>query len=383
HLYSKAVTGSETWTWIHSPAFRATPFDMKAEADQHFLSGVNQLIGHGWPYSPPQAGTPGWPFYAAGVFTEKNPWWPVMPDVARYLQRVSFLLRQGDPVADVALYAPTGDARAGMRPGTPGYLNLWVGIRDAIGPKIIPAILDAGYSFDLFDDGTLKEAEAGKYKVVVLPAVKWMPEATRRWLDAYAGKGGTVSIAGDGLRSHLTAAVQPDVDIAPSLSAIGFVHRRLPDSDIYFLANTSNVAHEVNVGFRSRRPDAGLWDPFTGRSERLDASAMRIALRFEPYGSRVVVFRATASSAALAKKRSAVASQELRSGWTVTVGTTPPRAVDLPHSWITDDTTRFFSGTAVYRRRLEAPAAFRTAGTRVFLDFGDARPIEREALAGG
>ena len=47
------VTSSETWTWLHSPAFRATPLDMKAEADRHFLQGINQLIGHGWPYSPP------------------------------------------------------------------------------------------------------------------------------------------------------------------------------------------------------------------------------------------------------------------------------------------------------------------------------------------
>ena len=97
HLFGRPVTASETWTWLHSPAFRATPLDMKAEADQHFLSGINQLIGHGWPASPPQAGTPGWPFYAAGVLSDKNPWWPVMPDLSAYLQRVSFLLRQGDP----------------------------------------------------------------------------------------------------------------------------------------------------------------------------------------------------------------------------------------------------------------------------------------------
>lgn len=53
HLFGKPVTSSETWTWIRSPAFRATPLDIKAEADQQFLTGVNQLIGHGWPYSPP------------------------------------------------------------------------------------------------------------------------------------------------------------------------------------------------------------------------------------------------------------------------------------------------------------------------------------------
>src|SRR5580704_18130533 len=112
HLYGRPVTSSETWTWLHSPVFRATPLDMKAEADIHFLEGVNQLIGHGWPYSPPSAGEPGWRFYAAAVFNDHNPWYTVMPDVTRYLQRVSFLLRQGKPVNDVALLLPTDDAWA-------------------------------------------------------------------------------------------------------------------------------------------------------------------------------------------------------------------------------------------------------------------------------
>jgi hypothetical protein len=40
---------------------------MKAEADLHFLQGINQLVGHGWPYSPQVAGEPGWRMYAAGL----------------------------------------------------------------------------------------------------------------------------------------------------------------------------------------------------------------------------------------------------------------------------------------------------------------------------
>ncbi|HSQ19046.1 MAG TPA: glycosyl hydrolase, partial [Blastocatellia bacterium] len=88
HLFGRPVTSSETWTWLHSPSFRATPLDIKAEADLHFLQGVNQLIGHGWPYTAPGVEYPGWRFYAAGVFNEKNPWWIVMPDVSKYLQRV-------------------------------------------------------------------------------------------------------------------------------------------------------------------------------------------------------------------------------------------------------------------------------------------------------
>ena len=95
--------------------FRATPLDMKAEADQHFLCGINQLICHGWPYTPRRASRyPGWSFYAAAVFDEKNPWWIVMPDVTKYLQRVSYILRQGTPANDVALFLPNNDAWANL-----------------------------------------------------------------------------------------------------------------------------------------------------------------------------------------------------------------------------------------------------------------------------
>jgi hypothetical protein len=60
---------------------------MKAEADLHFLQGVNQLVAHGWPYTPPSVPEPGWRFYAAAVFNQHNPWWIVMPDITTYLQR--------------------------------------------------------------------------------------------------------------------------------------------------------------------------------------------------------------------------------------------------------------------------------------------------------
>ena len=90
---------------------------MKAEADRFFLQGINQLMGHGWPYSPISAGEPGWRFYAAGAFNTHNPWWIVMPDVTRYLQRVSWILRQGEPANQIALFLPEDDAWAEFAPG--------------------------------------------------------------------------------------------------------------------------------------------------------------------------------------------------------------------------------------------------------------------------
>jgi hypothetical protein len=386
HLFGKPVTSSETWTWLHSPAFRATPIDLKAEADQHFLSGINQLIGHGWPYSPPQAGSPGWMFYAAGVYSDKNPWWPVMADTARYLQRVSFLLRQGDPVADVALYAPTDDAWSLIRPGSGRNLNLLAGIRDLVGPAIVPAILDAGHTFDLIDDETLAEAQRRRYRLIVVPRVTHMPEATRRWLAAYAAGGGKVLEAGNGddLQKRLAAAIAADVALDPAGSAIGFVHRRLRDADVYFLANTTNVARTVRATFGDRTPNVEVWDPMMGAIERADAPGDAMTLAFEPHGSRIVVFRKSAGTSPVSAPRRAAGATELRTGWTVTLGgTARGGTIDLPHSWADDPSTRFFSGTASYSRAVDVPAAFRAAGARVYLDFGAAPSVERDALPGG
>jgi hypothetical protein len=386
HLFGKPVTSSETWTWLHSPAFRATPIDLKAEADQHFLSGINQLIGHGWPYSAPQAGSPGWMFYAAGVYSDKNPWWPVMADTARYLQRVSFLLRQGDPVADVALYAPTDDAWSLIRPGSGRNLNLLAGIRDLVGPAMVPAILDAGHTFDLIDDETLAEAQRRRYRLIVVPRVTHMPDATRRWLAEYAAGGGTVLEAGnpDDLPKRLAAAIPADVALDPAGSVIGFVHRRLRDADLYFLANTSNVPRTVRATFSDRTPNVEVWDPMTGGIERTDASGDGMTLAFEPHGSRIVVFRKSAGTSPLAALRRAAGATQLSTGWTLTIGGTPRAGtIDLPHSWADDPSTRFFSGTASYSRAVDVPAAFRAAGARVYLDFGDAPSVQRDALPGG
>src|SRR5207248_4395445 len=199
HIYGRPVTSSETWTWLHSPVFRATPLDMKAEADRHFLMGINQLVGHGWPYTPERVDYPGWRFYAAAVFDEKNPWWIVMPDIAGYLQRSSYLLRQGAAVNDVALYLPNDDGWAHFTSGNPHLIEI---LRERVGADVISTILDSGYGFDFFDDDVLKKTgrvEQNKlvlgsshYRVIVLPAVERITLETMRKLEEFALEGGIV-----------------------------------------------------------------------------------------------------------------------------------------------------------------------------------------------
>jgi len=191
-------------------------------------------------------------------------------------------------------------------------------------------------------------------------------------------------VSEDDLSRRLSAAVPADVALSPPAPEIGFVHRRLPDADIYFLANSANGPRRVTARFRAQTPNAERWSPFTGETERIESRGGELALEFEPYGSRIVVFRREPGSAPLPKTRSVAASEDLHAGWTFSVaGASRAATVDLPHSWSEDAATRYFSGTATYRRTAPLPAAFRAPGTRVYLDFGEARAAEREPLPGG
>ena len=75
-----------------------------------------------------------------------------MPDVTKYLQRVSSTLRQGKPANDVAVYLADDDAWANF---TPGNISLTSLVGRYLGNSV-GTILDAGYNLDFFDDGMLE-----------------------------------------------------------------------------------------------------------------------------------------------------------------------------------------------------------------------------------
>jgi hypothetical protein len=360
HLYDRPVISSETWTWLHSPVFRATPLDVKAEADLHFLQGINQLIGHGWPYTAEGAAYPGWRFYAAGAFNDKNPWWIVMPDVSRYLQRVSFLLRQGRPVNDVAVYLPVDDTWAHYVPGKVGSMIETMNQR--VGPDLLPAILGAGFNLDFIDDGVLAGRARidqgalaigpGRYRAIILPGIERISPETLRALEGFAAAGvrvfatrrtpalapgykataadhadvaaasarlfGSPSSAGvfvereSDLAAALASRLQPDMAAASGAADLGVVHRRLSGADLYFVANTSNAAIGTTATFRAAAARAERWDPMTGRTAPLPVrqaadgtsrggptrpEAATVDLHLAPYESTVILFAADAASA--------------------------------------------------------------------------------------
>ncbi|MGA2569351.1 MAG: glycosyl hydrolase [Terracidiphilus sp.] len=413
HVYGRPISSSETWTWLHSPAFRATPLDMKAEADTFFLQGINQLVGHGWPYSPASAGEPGWSFYAAAVFNDHNPWWVVMPDVTKYLTRMSYLLRQGTPANDVAVLLPEEDAQARFRPG---HVSVSDEMPQLLGPDLVPALLDAGYNFDFIDSAAI-DHKGIQYPVLILPGVERLPLATYRRIEEYASRGGAViavkslpsrdpglkesprdsdavakisqeMFAAGAKNARLVAspaeldaaigtALKPDVTFTPATPEVGFIHRKLPHADIYFLANTSNQPHTVVASFRVKRAAAERWDPFTGETAVAGPSTVQI-LTLAPYQSEVVVFTDRLGPPTPTPDAKPFEAIDLTHDWKVTFDRTgATETMPLLHSWVDEEGERYYSGTATYESSVEIPAEVAKAG-RVYLDFGEGTPVERE-----
>jgi hypothetical protein len=360
HLLGNNVTSAETFTWLHSPAFRATPLDMKAEVDLHFLIGVNQVIGHGWPYSPPQVGEPGWSLYAAAVFNDHNPWHPVMPDVARYIQRTSFLLRQGEPSNQVVLLLPTDDAWAAF---SPGKVSVTQEMERLISPALMSAILSAGYNIDYIDADAINKLGI-HYPVLVIPPTNRIPPETLAKIQHYLAGGGKVICVGstpavEGGAQHvgdesslgeaLHKSVAPDFQLQSHNDEIGFIRRKLPGADIYFVANTSNNPVAAQAGFATPYKFGQSWDAETGAAVPLPGPAA-ITLDLAAYESAIFVFSDTPSrgpASPVAEKPLADLTTDWKVAFTST-GKTISEAV-LAH-WTSDPATRFYSGEAVYER---------------------------------
>ena len=415
HLYDRNVTSAETWTWLHSPAFRATPLDMKAEADRMFILGVNQLVGHGYPYSPPEAGEPGWALYAAAVFNSHNPWFPVMPDVTKYLQRVSWLLRQGKPANDVAILLPEDDAQAAF---TPGHVSITDGMRKRIAPGLMAAILDAGYNIDYIDAATIDKLGAIPYPILILPPTDRIPLTTYRKIESYATSGKVIAIeklpslapglleqndspqieaisaklfhenghlgvyldSVSSLPGALRSALPPDLEARGQAAGLGFIHRKLPDSDVYFLVNTGNQPIDSSIQFRSDRSVVECWDPDSGDILQSTAriAGVGIPLKLAPYESRVFVLKDN-SDAGIRTLRDTQAQftdsaaevlADLSSGWKIEFAdSSAPQALPSLTSWTELPGKEYYSGEAVYTRNVSI-ADSPQAGTRIFLDFG-------------
>jgi len=197
HLYAKPLASAETYTWLRTPLFMTTLEQMKAATDSTFLDGLNHLVNHGYSYSPPVAGEPGWAFYASTEVNHTNTWWRHYPHLVRYVRRTQALLQHGVSVNPVAVYLPLADVFALQGAGG---VHMDVEFERQLGRDFLFGLRTAGYDFDLLHDHALTtraRVEGGRllagnaaFSAVVVPAVRLMPPDALARLAELAEHGG-------------------------------------------------------------------------------------------------------------------------------------------------------------------------------------------------
>jgi hypothetical protein len=216
HLAGKTVVLAEAWTWTGIPdRFSDTLEDLKLCSDLHFLCGINALYGLTYAYSPTELGSPGWVPYFGPAVNHTSPYWPYFSHLADYVNRASYVLQQGKPVAEVGLYLPTEDV---MADAPPEQLLLNWAIRDRLSSNgappefglknalhyesdVVKTIVTNGYAFDGVDAFTLSAMEVRdghlcggdcNFRVLILPNLTGIDVASLRKIEEFVKQGGVV-----------------------------------------------------------------------------------------------------------------------------------------------------------------------------------------------
>lgn len=201
HIAGKPYTSSETFTWL-TEHFRTSLSQCKPDMDLMFAAGINHMNFHGTTYSPKEAAWPGWKFYASMDMSPTNTIWRDAQGLTQYITRCQSFLQMGKPDNDFLLYLPVYDVWNDQK----GRLlqfdihSMEKKMPDFI--KAVSSIYESGYDVDYISDQFIlsSKCENGKivtqsgvrYKALILPAVKKMPDTVLKHIREMIALGATV-----------------------------------------------------------------------------------------------------------------------------------------------------------------------------------------------
>jgi hypothetical protein len=206
HLYGRRFVDSESFTgWRH---WLDGPLHYKQLFDVALCAGLNRLTFHTFTHNPPEAGLPGYVYHAGEHFNANNTWWKQSGPMLAYMGRCSYLMQQGDFVADVCFYY--GDQVPNLVPSR------------RIDPNIMPRFtldkclhcgrpvtvdfrpLGSGYDYDYIDANSIinrmkVDPKTGqlvvgdmRYRVMVLPSHDHINLAVLQKIRTLVKQGATI-----------------------------------------------------------------------------------------------------------------------------------------------------------------------------------------------
>ncbi len=176
-------------------------------------------------------------------------------------------------------------------------------------------------------------------------------------------------------------------------SDLAWLHRRLPGTDIYYIANLSDQPQDLRARFRVAGREAEIWRAADGtiRPAEYMISGDRTTVRMKlgERESAFVVFRRTTSAPSRELPEVSETVRGTVTGpWEIrfTPGFGAPAKTvmtDLqPWSASAIEGIRFYSGTAVYTNKISIPAEWRTHGAALWLDLGTVNDLADVVING-
>ncbi len=426
HIYGKDKCWVEAYTCGTEP-FTRSPNDLKQKGDYYFVQGTNAIILHYFVHQPYADKLPGINEWFSTEFDRHNIWNSHLDLYVDYKKRCSYLLQQGQYVADVAYYI--GEDVPKM-----------AGITD-------PALPD-GYQYDFINaeilltqasvkDGKLVLESGMEYELLVLPPQDTMRPEVMAQVTRFIESGLTVlgsaptkspsmenypacdkkvqSLA-EGVWGEIAAgAISAKVgegmiyegasiedifeekgiapDFAHDTDSLLFIHRKMSSGDVYFVSNMKDECIAETVGFRVSGKQPELWNAVTGECRVLPAFKQEdgvtyVSLELGVYGSAFVVFREPTDKLESEGDNypALIAIQAIGEPWNVQFEglKAPEEAVRMDElmDWTTSDEEwmKYFSGTATYRTKFEMDEICKEKN--IYLDLGEVGEMAKVTING-
>ena len=439
HIYGQNICAADSFTtnglpgkWDGFEAYQCHPGLLKRVGDAAMACGLNRFVIHTSVHQPLDDVVPGLSLDRYGQWFNRHDTWA---EEARpwtdYLARSSYMLRAGRWCADIAYFYGEDKNITGRfmheRPDIPAGWNY-----DFVNADV----LLNGFSVR---SGALVTGSGMEYHALRIdPEVRCMSLPVLKAIAGFAKAGvhiyGPKPTAIADLASEMTGepaaftalaneiwslpnvhaagfdmsltGLEPDVALAgglqPLTDSVKFVHRKLRDADIYWIANNSATPREMDLSVRSKARAAEIWHADTGVRESTEVTAAGgrsvIHLSLSRDDAQFVVLYHSllhrhGRHADIRKGYgNACDTIALTGSWTVDFKSavrTPDSIVlkGAPDELVTldkhpDEDVRYFSGTASYRTTFTWPDAGMTPAGRVLLDLGKVYNMAHVVLNG-
>jgi len=387
HIYGLGLVDAEAFTtWRR---WKDSPHVLKPHVDRAFCEGLNTITYHTFANTRPEHGLPGRAYHAGSDINPTVTWWQQAGPFMDYLSRCSFLLRQGLFAADVAWYygdkAPNFFPEYQKDPGSPEVDGLRAGYDfDVVNSDVLLNRMDVSGDRLVLPDGL-------SYKLLVLPDKLDIPPEVVARVEEMIKAGARVLVQNPEVARTMQGKVFSEMSVDDALrkmsvtedfvgdsDKLDFIHRKIGDTDLYFVRNKTDEDLNETCEFRATSSQVELWDPVTSRQykiadTRVSNGRTAMNLNLPAHGSCFIVF-ATDSRELPETGRQVVHTSEIYGHWHLIFpenwGAPPSVSLNELISWSDHEHEgiRHFSGTATYKNTFE----FSTEGDAVLsLDLGE------------